>query len=66
MADKSAFFAQLAAYLVDQQVKMSIRLEVDPGDPEARQWCLMRQATPLFGYPTVAEAEAQLRDWLGA
>ncbi len=64
MANKQEFVRQLAEYLQGDAVKMSIRLQVDPGDPDAQQWRRLRAATPLFGYPSVAEAQEILGDWL--
>lgn len=63
MADKEAFIRALAAYLVSGQARMSIRLEM--GDPDARIWASVRNATPLSGYPDIFEATRQLADWLG-
>ncbi len=31
----------------------------------AKLWRDVRQATPLFGYPTAEEAEQQLQEFLG-
>jgi hypothetical protein len=50
---------------------MSIQLEMarkGTGSPliemNAKDWVKIRQATPLFGYPTVEEAEQQLTEFL--
>jgi hypothetical protein len=60
---KQEFVRELAKFLVEKQAEKSIRLEM--GDPNAKQWAALRGKTPLHGYPTVAEAEKQLADWLG-
>jgi hypothetical protein len=60
---KAVFVRLLAEYLVGDQVAQSIRLEM--GDPGALEWQKLRSAAPLFGYPTVDEAAAQLGKWLG-
>lgn len=62
MADKEQFIKQLAEYLVGDQSKMSIFLEM--GKPEAKKWADLRSTTPLFGYPTVDEAEKELTEFL--
>ena len=59
---KSAFIRQLAVYLAGNQAEMSIRLQM--GRADAQAWAALRDETPLRGYPTVDEAEAQLREWL--
>lgn len=61
--DKQAFVAALADYLVTDQARKSILLEM--GKPEAKQWAALRATTPLQGYPTLEEAKAQLTAWLG-
>lgn len=58
---RQAFIRQLAEYLVGNQVEDGMRLGM--GDARAKQWATLRGQTPLFGYPTVAEAEAQLTQW---
>jgi hypothetical protein len=59
---KDLFINVLAEYLVKNQAEMSIRLEMN--EPAALLWAKLRGATPLFGYPTQAEAVTQLRRWL--
>lgn len=56
------FVRQLAVYLVDKQAMKSIQLEM--GNPAAKEWSALRFVTPLSGYPTVDEAEKQLTAWL--
>ncbi len=56
------FVRALAEYLVGDQAKRSIALEA--GDRNAKQWSALRATTPLFGYPTLDEAEKTLSDWL--
>ena len=60
--NKIAFVHQLALYLVGNQAEMSIRLQMGRKDAEA--WAALRDTTPLRGYPTVDQAEEQLREWL--
>jgi len=66
---KTAFIKQLAHFLVADQAGKSVMLEIEavsaPVIPWAREWAKLRDATPLFGYPTVEEAEAALMDFLG-
>jgi len=62
MADKKEFVKTLAKFLVEGQASKSIKLEM--GEESAKEWSVLRQTTPIFGYPTVAEAEAQLSEWL--
>lgn len=67
MADKVAFIKELAKYLVATQTTRSVQLQL-PGSVsyfEAVQWRSLRATTPLFGYPTVEEAEQQLAEWFG-
>lgn len=59
---KDRFITELAKYLVGNQVEQSIWLEM--GDRNAQQWAAIRDQTPLFGYPTVDEAEVVLRKFL--
>ena len=60
---KKAFIAALAEYLVGDQVKKSIHLQL--GKESAVQWSKLRGLTPLHGYPTVEEAQKILEDFLG-
>lgn len=60
--DAIRFSSVLAKYLVEDQARMSIKLGM--GSPEAQAWAEIRNATPLFGYPTVEEAEKTLLAWL--
>lgn len=62
MKSKEEFIKQLAIYLVGDQAKKSILLQM--GNEEALQWAKLRSMTPLFGYPTVEEAEAELTEFL--
>lgn len=60
---RDLFIRALAEYLAGpHQVEMSLGLA--RGKPETRLWARMRQHSPLFGYPTVDEAEDQLRRFL--
>jgi hypothetical protein len=57
------FIHALAIYLGGpNQANMSIRLQM--GHADAKQWSELRGLTPLFGYPTVEEAEAVLTRFL--
>jgi len=60
---RAPFVRALARYLVADQAGQSIGLQL--GNPAAKEWAKLRGTTPLFGYPTVEEAERQLADWLG-
>lgn len=60
---KNRFIKRLAEYLVKDQAKKSIQLEM--GSPAAKEWAALRRETPLFGYPTVEEAERTLTEFLG-
>ena len=57
------FIHQLTIYLVGDQGKKSIELQM--GMESAQQWKALRSATPLFGYPSVEEAEKELAEFLG-
>ena len=50
-----AFIKQLAQYLAGNQAERSIRLSM--GDANAKEWAALRALTPVYGYPTVEEAE---------
>jgi hypothetical protein len=56
------FVRELAQYLVGDQVHKSIQLSM--GLLPAREWAKLRNATTLFGYPTVEEAERELTTFL--
>ena len=62
MSDKGRFIKQLATFLVGNQVGKSLNLQM--GQVSAKEWAALRSTTPLHGYPTEAEAEATLREWL--
>ena len=62
MKDKKRFMHELAVFLVAEQASDSIGLQM--GRPFAKRWAALRSATPLFGYPTVEEAEKVLSGWL--
>ena len=61
---RSAFIKELAIFLAGRQCEMSVRLEANPEDPLAQQWLVLRNRTPLFGYPSAEEAEKQLKEFL--
>jgi hypothetical protein len=56
------FVQYLAEYLVADQVHKSILLQMR--SPAALEWQKLRNATPVFGYPTVEEAEKELIEFL--
>lgn len=59
---RDAFIKALANYLVRDQAKRSIQLEM--GSSDAKEWAEMRSLTPLMGYPTVDEAVQVLKEFL--
>jgi len=59
---KSEFVHQLSVFLVGNQAKKSIALEM--GKESAKEWANLRSTTPLFGYPTINQAEITLNKWL--
>jgi hypothetical protein len=60
---RALFIRRLAEYMGGpNQVGKSILLQM--GKPEAKEWAELRNLTPLFGYPTVDEAEQVLMDFL--
>lgn len=59
---KERFIRQLAQFLAGNQARKSIELEM--GKESAKEWAALRATTPLFGYPSVDEAEATLREFL--
>lgn len=59
---RAEFVRELAKYLVEDQVRKSIDLQLKR--PAALEWQALRSKTPLFGYPTVDEAEAILSRFL--
>ena len=61
---KKVFIHALAEYLGGtNQVRKSIEIEM--GESSGLEWSKLRSATPLFGYPSVEEAEQQLTEFLG-
>lgn len=60
--EQEEFLEALAQYLAGDQAHMSILLQMQR--PEAKVWAKLRGTTPLFGYPTVAEATKELRKFL--
>lgn len=67
-ARKAEFIRALAEFLAGtNQVRMSLALSMPRSELHAvaELWRDVRQATPLFGYPSVEEAEAELREFLG-
>jgi len=67
---KAQFIRQLAEFLVGNQAGKSICLQMDQMRPEngvprlATEWAALRAKTPLFGYPSIEEAEKTLTDFL--
>lgn len=62
MKDRNAFVKALAVFLAGNQAEMSILLQL--GRAEGERWRELRRATPLAGYPTVEQAEQELREFL--
>jgi len=62
---RQQFIHALAEYLAGtNQVEMSTKLRLCSETAEAKTWAALRGLTPLFGYPTVEEAEKILDDFL--
>ena len=67
---RTQFIKALAAFLADNQAGKSIAIELETKFPPvhrimwAQEWAKLRGATPLFGYPTVEEAERTLAEFL--
>jgi hypothetical protein len=65
---KANFIKSLAKFLAGDQAKKGImldpRMEGSPGHSLAKEWAELRSWSPLFGYPTVDEAEKMLTKWL--
>ena len=61
-AEQARFVRALAEFLVGDQARQSIELQM--GKASAKKWATLRTATPLFGYPTVEEAERTLATFL--
>jgi len=59
---KAIFIKKLARYLVGDQARQSIELQM--GKQSAKEWAELRGATPLFGYPSVEEAEKVMTEFL--
>jgi hypothetical protein len=59
---KQEFIRALAEYLVGNQARKSIELEM--GKESAVEWSKLRNKTPLFGYPDADEAEKILTEFL--
>lgn len=61
---KKRFIRAIAEWLAGpNQARMSILLQM--GREDAVAWAKIRGETPLFGYPTVEEAEEKLTRFLG-
>lgn len=60
---KQEFIEELAEFLVGDQCKKSIQLQM--GSEDAKKWSRLRSKTPLFGYPTKEEAMKTLTEFLG-
>lgn len=69
LAKKREFIKALAKFLVGDQAKKSIlldpRMEGSPFYSVVKEWAELRGASPLFGYPTISEAEEVLEELLG-
>ena len=60
---KQEFIRALAEYLAGDQARRSIQLQMN--NPWAVEWAKLRGLSPVFGYPTVDEAEEALIELLG-
>ena len=60
--DKDAFIKALAVFFTKDQMRRSIEVELKL--PYAIAWATVRSYTPLTGWPTIDEAEKQLREFL--
>lgn len=65
-AAKARFIKALAQFLAGDQAKKSILLGMPNGVAFSviKEWAELRNATPIFGYQTVDEAEAKLTNWM--
>jgi hypothetical protein len=67
---RGAFVKALAEFLAGNQAAKSISLQVEcesklPRPVNwAQEWAKLRGTTPLFGYPSVDEAEKEIRRFL--
>ena len=59
---KEQFIRALAEFLAGNQAEKSIHLQM--GKKHAKEWANLRHNTPLFGYPTIDEAEKTLTEFL--
>lgn len=60
------FVHQLAVFMVDNQAAKGLSLAMErPTMPVlwASEWSKLRNKSPIFGYPTVEEAEKQLKEF---
>ncbi len=71
LTPKQRFIRQLAEFLVKDQEKKSIQLQVEAARNLsdfrpcfAQEWAALRTTTPIFGYQTVDEAVEQLTEFL--
>lgn len=60
---KAEFIRVLANYLAGPNQALK-SMEFQMGQSHAKEWAELRQATPLFGYPTVDEAIKTLTEFL--
>lgn len=65
---KREFIRALAKFLVGDQAKKSLlldpRMAGSPFSSLVKEWAELRGTTPLFGYPTLSEAEELLEEFL--
>jgi hypothetical protein len=59
---RDRFVKALASFLADRAAFKSIALE--SGNGWAKEWSALRNATPLFGYPSAEEAAVTLEAFL--
>lgn len=63
MPTKKEFIRELAKFLVGNETKKSIELQM--GKESAKAWQNLRSATPLFGYyPDIEKAVKELEEFL--
>lgn len=60
---KQQFIQAIAEYLCQDSASKSIELEM--GRTRAKEWAKVRNASPIFGYATVEEAQKTLAEFFG-
>jgi len=69
-AQRARFINALAGFLVSNQAGKSIELQMETERPRpapltswAHEWAKLRSISPLFGYPSIEEAEKALMEF---